>query len=181
MELLQVARCGHSHSHYFHRTSFPSFFFMAATFYGYMLITFSTSFSTRLSPGSDLFKSFRSARSKNAWILGWQQLVDLEAVPLLSWKMWACWRSGCGKCLCWPDLLGPRGAVLQQQEKCMVLVLPREPRCARSEEAAGWDVFTANTRGSCSSEAKPVIWHQVPSPAVCLELTLPFGVCWDKL
>ena len=180
MQLLEVAWCGHSHSHYLRITSFPSLF-MAATFYSYMLITFSTSFSAKLSQGSDLFKSFLSARSKDAWILGWQQLVDLEAFPLLSWRMWACLSSGCRKCLCWPDLLGPRGAILQQQEKCIALALTWESRCAHSDETARWEVFKASTQGSCSSEARPVIRHQVPSPAVCLELTLLSRVFWDKL
>lgn len=42
------------------------FFFMAVTFYSYMLITFSTSYSTKLNLESNMFKSLLSARSKNA-------------------------------------------------------------------------------------------------------------------
>ena len=178
-ELVEVAQCGRSHSHYLHIIFFPSLF-MAATFYSYMLITFSTSFSTKLGPGSDLFKSFLSAWSKDAWILGWQQFVDLDTFPLLSWRMWACLRSGCGKCLCWLDLLGPWGAILQQQEKCTALALTSTSRCAHSDETACWEMFKASTPGSCSSEARSTIWHQAHSPAVCLELTLPFIMFWNK-
>lgn len=90
MEILEAAWCGPSRSHYLHLTfffAFAFFFFMAVTFYSYMLITFSTSYSTKLNLESNMFKSLLSARSKNAWILSWQQHANLEDFSLLSWRM----------------------------------------------------------------------------------------------
>lgn len=156
---------------------------MAVTFYSYMLITFSTSYSTKLNLESNMFKSLLSARSKNAWILSWQQHANLEDFSLLSWRMLSLFEVRMWEVSMLARPTGSPWSHASTARKCIVLALSCESRCAHSEETACWEVFRANTQGSCSSVMRPVIWHQVPFPAVCLELPLPlqFRMFWDKL
>lgn len=113
--------------------NFSPFFFMAATFYSYMLITFPASFSPQLRPGSDMFKVSSQHEARMLECLADSSVQTFLSVLL---ENVVCLRSGYRKCLCWPNLQGPLGAIFQQQEKCIPVPLSCKSRCAHTEEAA---------------------------------------------
>lgn len=97
---------------------------MVATFYSYTLITFSNFHCL----GRAVRRRRASLSTEHILLDSWLKAAHrLGTFPSVSLENVEPLRSGCWKCLCWPNLLSPRRAICQQQEKCIVLALGCSP------------------------------------------------------
>jgi hypothetical protein len=98
---------------------------------------------------------------------------------LLSSRMWAFWGEDAGSVCVGPTCWVP-GSHISTARKMYGSHSELQLQMCTQETGSMLRGVRGKHRGSCSLETRPVIWHQVPSPAVHLELTLLFRMFWDK-